>query len=160
MEKIVRPIALLLIIQLMTGFMIKFHPDEVTYPEGYRGWNHIKSGMLGPNHPNVHYRGFNHVYANDLAMKGFETGAFPEGTILIVDVIEASATNENYASEVKRHHMDVMQKDRVKFKATGGWGYAQFESDNRPRMLTIDQKKACFNCHLKQKDHVFSELRK
>ena len=60
----------------------------------------------------------------------------------------------------QRHHMDVMQKDSLKFASTGGWGYAQFERDNSRRMLTLEQKKACNTCHLKQNDHVFSTLRK
>jgi len=151
-------LAAAMVITIITSFNLFI--DEVPYPEGYRSWNHIKSGMLGPNHPNVQYRGFNHVYANDIAMKGFSSGTFPEGTILIMDVIEAVPANENFTGEGKRHHMDVIQKDSIRFKETGGWGYAQFESDNSRRMLTIDQKKTCFNCHLKQTDHVFSELRK
>ena len=161
MKKTLRVLAWIVMIAIMASFKTKrFTPEDVPYPEGYRSWNHIKSGMLGHNHPNVHYRGFNHVYANDLAMKGFETGTFPEGTILVVDVIEASVVNENYTAEGKRHHMDVLQKDSVRFTETGGWGYGQFETDNSRRMLTIDQKKVCLNCHLKQKDHVFSEPRK
>jgi len=158
MKKITGILAATMVIVIITSF--KPAIDEVPFPEGYRSWNHVKSGILGPNHPNVQYRGFNHVYANDIAMKGFTSGTFPEGTILIMDVIESVPVNENFTGEGKRHHMDVIQKDSIKFKETGGWGYAQFESDNSRRMLTIDQKKTCFNCHLKQKDHVFSELRK
>jgi hypothetical protein len=41
--------------------------NAILYPEGYRRWTHIKSGVVGPEHPNVKYRGFNHVYANEKA---------------------------------------------------------------------------------------------
>jgi hypothetical protein len=133
--------------------------DEVLYPTGYRGWTHIKSTILGPQHPNVNYRGFNHVYANDLAMKGYASGKFPEGSVLVLEVVEAVPA-ENYTSEAGRHHMDVIQKDSLMFASTGGWGYAQFERDNSRRMLTLEQKKTCNTCHLKQEDHVFSSLRK
>ena len=133
--------------------------DEIPYPEGYRRWMHIKSVVVGPEHPNVKYRGFNHVYGNEKAVEGYTSGNFPDGSSIVFDVVEV-VENNNYTSEVKRHHMDVMVKDSVKFLKTGGWGYAQFESDNSPRMLTLEQKVKCFNCHIKQKDHVFTELRK
>src|SRR5258708_4696598 len=88
--------------------------NSILYPEGYRRWTHIKSGIVGPEHPNVKYRGFNHVYANDKAFQGYESGIFPEGSVIVFDVIEA-ATNDNYTAEAKRNHMDVMVKDAVKF---------------------------------------------
>lgn len=146
---------------LITSFNMSSSADEVIpYPSGYRSWTHIKSGILRENHPNINYRGFNHFYANDQAVIGYESGNFPEGSVLVVEVIEAHSNGENYIGEGTRHHMDVMLKDSIKFNATGGWGYAQFENDNSSRMLTLDQKKACNNCHIKQKDHVFSEMRK
>lgn len=145
---------------LISSFKLAVPGDEeVGYPDGYRGWVHVKSSMVGPQHPNVNYRGFNHTYANDLAVQGYAKGKFPEGSVFVVEVVEA-APAENFTSEAGRRHMDVMQKDSVRFAATGGWGYAQFERDNSRRMLTLEQKKVCNTCHLKQNDHVFSELRK
>ena len=143
-----------------TSFTYKEPVDNpILYPEGYRRWTHIKSGIVGPEHPNVKYRGFNHVYANDKAFQGYESGIFPEGSVIVFDVIEA-ATNNNYTAEGKRDHMDVMVKDAAKFAATGGWGYAQFEGNGEPRMLTDETTTKCYQCHLKQSDHVFSEFRK
>jgi hypothetical protein len=133
--------------------------NPIPYPEGYRRWTHIKSNIVGPEHSNVKYRGFNHVYANDKAFQGYTSGTFPEGSVIVFDVIEA-ATNNHYTAEGKRDHMDVMVKDAVKFAATGGWGYAQFEGNGEPRMLTEETKTKCYQCHLKQSDHVFSEFRK
>jgi hypothetical protein len=143
-----------------TSFTFKKPADgPIAYPEGYRRWTHIKSSVLGPEHPNVSYRGFNHVYANDKAFQGFESGTFPEGSIIVFDVIEASTSNQ-YSAEGKRNHMDVMVRDATKFAATDGWGYAQFEADGKPRMLTEETTTKCYQCHLKQSDHVFSEFRK
>ena len=155
-------IASLAIVTLIGATSFTFHQptdDSIAYPEGYRRWTHIKSGVVGPDHPNVKYRGFNHVYANDKAFQGYETGIFPEGSVIVFDVIEAS-TNDHYTAEGKRHHMDVMVRDAVKFATTGGWGYAQFESDGAPRALTVETTTKCYQCHLKQSDHVFSEFRK
>lgn len=160
MKKYYPFISAMLVFCLLTGFhWTTYLDEEVAYPEDYRSWTHVKSGMLGPEHPNVNYRGFNHFYANDLAVKGYAEGDFPQGSILVVDVI-AAVPGANVTSEASRHHMDVMVRDSLRFASTGGWGYAQFEGDNRPRVLTLEQKNTCNNCHLKQKDHVFSELRK
>ena len=160
MKKYCAVVAGAILLILISSFKFIVSADEeVSYPDGYRGWAHVKSTMLGPQHPNINYRGFNHVYANDLAMKGYASGKFPDGSVFVLEVI-AAVPAENYTSEAARHHMDVIQKDSLKFASTGGWGYAQFEADNSPRMLTLDQKKACNTCHLKQEDHVFSTLRK
>lgn len=148
------------LMMLVSSFKFAVSVDEeVSYPAGYRAWTHVKSTILGPQHPNVNYRGFNHVYANALAMRGYPDGKFPEGSVFVLEVI-ATVPVENYTSEAGRHHMDVIQKDSLKFASTGGWGYAQFEGDNSRRMLTLEQKKACNACHLKQEDHVFSVPRK
>jgi hypothetical protein len=153
-------VAGVVLIILISSFKVSFpSDDEVPYPDGYRSWTHVKTSLLGPQHPNINYRGFNHVYANALAVEGYKTGKFPDGAVFVVEVIEMSSA-ENYTSESGRRHMDVMQKDSLKFASTGGWGYTQFERDNSPRPLTLEQKKGCNACHLKQKDHVFSELRK
>ena len=160
MKKYCAVVAGVVVIILISSFNVFIPPDEeVSYPDGYRSWTHIKTSFLGPQHPNVNYRGFDHIYANDFAVQGYATGKFPEGSVFVVEVIEAVPA-ENYTSEAERHHMDVMQKDSLRFASTGGWGYAQFERDNSRRMLTLEQKKTCNTCHLKQNDHVFSTLRK
>jgi hypothetical protein len=135
--------------------------DDVVYPAGYRKWTHVKSNFLTPEHANVHYRGFNHVYANGNAMVGYETGFFPDGSVIVFDVLEAvpNEKNSNYIQEAKHDHIDVMVRDSLKYAATGGWNYGQFETDNSPRQLTAEVKTQCFNCHAKQKDYVFSTYR-
>ena len=100
--------------------------EEVSYPAAYRGWTHVKSTILGPQHPNLNYRGFNHVYANDLAMKDTRAENFLKDPFLS---LKLSRPNRLKITPPKRqrHHMDVIQKDSLKFASTGGWGYAQFE---------------------------------
>ncbi len=132
--------------------------DGISYPEGFRKWTHIKSNFLDSTHPNVKYRGFNHVYANDKGMQGYETGIFPDGAIIVFDVIEAVHKN-NHSEEAKRNHIDVMVKDSTKFFSTGGWNFGQFEADKTPRVLTKEMKTKCADCHASQKDYVFSEFR-
>src|SRR5678810_656388 len=91
--------------------------NEVPYPEGFRQWTHIKTKVVGKQNYN---KGFNHIYANNKAMEGYTSGSFPEGSVLVFDVIESSIT-DSITNEEKRKHIDVMLKDSTKFADTGGW---------------------------------------
>jgi hypothetical protein len=45
------------LIILASSFKFAVPPDEeISYPDGYRAWTHVKSTVLGPQHPNVNYR--------------------------------------------------------------------------------------------------------
>jgi hypothetical protein len=53
-------------------------PEKVPYPEGYRRWTHVRSGLTGPESPDYQLTGgLHHIYANDKAMEGYEAGRFP-----------------------------------------------------------------------------------
>jgi len=135
--------------------------DEVPYPEGYRMWTHIKTGLIGPTNPNFQFSGgYHHIYANAKAMQGYTSGYFPEGSVIIFDVLDTKEQNGN-TQESSRNHLDVMVKDSLKYASTGGWGYEEFKGDSHTeRILTPTKKTQCFNCHAKKADYVFSEFRK
>ena len=135
--------------------------EEVPYPEGYRMWAHIKTGLIRPENPNFKFSdGYHHIYANAKAMQGYTSGNFPEGSILIFDVLDTKEQNGNI-QEGSRKHLDVMVKDSLKYTSTGGWGYEEFNGDSHTeRMLTPTVKIQCHNCHAKTSDNVFSEFRK
>jgi len=144
-----------------TGFIIRPKADEpVPYPEGFRKWTHIKTGLIGPNNPAFKTTGgFHHIYANDKAMQGYTSGYFPQGSIVVFDVIDGVEADGS-TIEGKRNHVDVMMKDSLRYTTTGGWGYEEFKSSSKTeRMLTETVRTACYNCHKKQADHIFSELR-
>jgi hypothetical protein len=94
--------------------------ETVPFPEGYRAWRHIKSGYIGPESKGFKlFGGFHHVYANELAIQGYTTGIFPEGSVLVFDVISAKES-EGIIDEGPRSTVDVMVKDSVKYAATHG----------------------------------------
>ncbi len=136
---------------------------EVPYPEGYRMWTHVKTGLIGPTNPNFKTTGgYHHIYANAKAMEGYMTGKFPEGSVLVFDVLDTKEQFGNIA-ENGRKHIDVMVKDSLKYSSTGGWGYEEFSGDSHTqRVLTPVTKAQCFSCHLTKKsnDFVFSSFRK
>lgn len=132
-------------------------PMEIAYPEGYRNWTHIKTYVVGPKSPAFPFiGGFNHVYANEKALKGYQTSHFPEGSIIVSDVIAAQYDSMNIR-EGRRHHLDVMVKDSLNYSETGGWGFEQFSEDSKTsRLLTVEKIATCANCHKKEKDMIFS----
>ena len=127
---------------------------SVDYPVGYRFWVHVKSVALAPPVPNPRNHGIHHIYANQLAMQGYKTGNFPDGSIIVFD-LRKTQTNNGVTKEVSRSFIDVMQKDSKRFEKTGGWGFEEFLGDTTDRTLSNEQKTACFTCHASQKEKGF-----
>ena len=134
--------------------------ESVPYPEGYRGWIHVKTYIVGPKSLAFKFiGGFNHVYANEKAMVGYRTGHFPNGSVIVSDVLQAKEDSVDIR-EGRRHHIDVMMRDSIKFADAGGWRFEEFKGDTTIRLLTPQTRVICANCHSKQKDMVFSVYRK
>src|SRR4051812_19989612 len=61
----------------------------VQYPAGYRQWTHVKSTLIGPQHPRFASNGgLHHFYANEKALEGYRTGNFLDGAVLVDDLLE------------------------------------------------------------------------
>lgn len=135
---------------------------KVPYPTGYRNWHHVKSMVIDKGHP-LHeaFGGIHHLYANPKAVAGYKSGKFPDGAIIVFDLLEAKST-DNAVTEGARKVAGVMHKDAKKFAATGGWGFEGFGAGDRAlRVVQGNAASACFACHAPQKEHgyVFSRLR-
>ena len=139
------------------------HAAEVAYPEGYRDWHHVKSMVIQPGHGLYDaFGGIHHLYANGKAMQGYRSGKFPDGAVIVFDLLEAPATG-NAITEGARKVVGVMAKDAKKFVATGGWGFEGFKGDSKSeRAVGANAAAACYQCHTSQKDRdfVFSAARK
>ncbi len=137
--------------------------QEVPYPNGYRDWHHAKTMVINPGHPLYDaFGGIHHLYANKRALEGYAKGKFPDGAVIVFDLLEVKVA-DNAVTEGPRKVVGVMHKDAKKFAATGGWGFEGFKGDSRTeRAVGANAAKACFECHTSQKgrDYVFSSLRK
>ena len=135
---------------------------QVPYPAGYRNWHHVKSMVIGKGHPLYEaFGGVHHLYANPKAVAGYKSGKFPDGAIIVFDLLEAKSA-DNAVIEGARKVVGVMHKDAKKFIATGGWGFEGFGGgDKTNRVVRDNAASACFACHEPQKgqDYVFSRLR-
>lgn len=160
-KNLVTTINTLIIFSCLLG-VAKAEDDLIEYPDGYRFWAHVESMVIQEGH-SLHesFGGIHHLYANDKALKGYQTGDFPEGAVIIFDLLEA--TTENYAVvESRRKILGVMVKNSKQYSDTAGWGFEGFVAgDPENRVVGNDYKEACFACHTAQKDndYVFSVWR-
>ena len=143
--------------------LIAADSKEVAYPAGYRQWTHVKSTLIGPQHPRFAANGgLHHFYANEKGMEGYRTGKFPDGAVLIDDLLEIKDTGGGVTAEGLRRRVAVMAKDSKRFPDTGGWGFEVFKANETKPSLNAEGKAACNACHSGRKghDYVFSQYRK
>ncbi|MDW8468895.1 MAG: cytochrome P460 family protein [Burkholderiales bacterium] len=119
--------------------------------------------IINPGHPLYEaFGGIHHIYANKKAMEGYRKGKFPDGAVIVFDLLETKSA-DNTITEGARKVVGVMHKDSKKWKDTGGWGFEGFKGDSTTeRAVGKNAVTACFNCHAQQKDkdYVFSAYRK
>lgn len=160
-KNLVTTIITLIIFSCLLG-VTKAEDRLIEYPDGYRYWAHVKSMVIQEGHSLYEsFGGIHHLYANDKALEGYKSGVFPEGAIIIFDLLVANSEN-NAIVENERKVLGVMEKDSKRFSATAGWGFEGFVAgDSGKRAVGKDYKEACFACHTVQKDsdYVFSKWR-
>lgn len=135
-------------------------PGPVPYPEGYRSWHHVKSMVIQPGHPLADpFAGIHHVYADRGAVEGLRTGRYPEGAVLVFDLLEARHA-DHAVTEGPRKLLGVMVRDSAA-RETGGWRFEAFRGSSRTERLVQDGGRACFACHRQASGSgfVFSRLR-
>jgi cytochrome c553 len=135
---------------------------EVPYPDGFRDWKHVKSMVIEEGHPLFEsFGGIHHIYANQLALEGYRSGRFPDGSVIVLDLLQARRA-DNAVTEGFRKVVGVMHKDSKAYAQTGGWGFEGFGGNSRTtRLVRANAATACYACHIAQgpSDYVFSSLR-
>lgn len=136
--------------------------DGVPYPEGYRDWTHVKSMVIEEGHPLYDgFGGIHHLYANAQAMQGYRTGSFPDGAVIVFDLLAAERADDAL-TEGAREVLGVMVKDAAAHADTGGWGFEGWaEGDPARPVVGAAAAEACFACHtaVAERGHVFSAWR-
>jgi len=138
-------------------------PGAVPYPTNYRDWTHVKSMVIEPGHAlHSSFGGIHHLYANPQALEGYRTGRFPDGAIIVFDLLEAKSA-DHAVTEGARKVVGVMRRDAKRYAATGGWGFEGFAGDSdTQRVVGPNAATACFACHQAKRDqgYVFSSYRR
>jgi hypothetical protein len=155
----IRTALLVVLICLAGSGVLLSQSDKVSYPQQYRKWWHVKTTLIGPQNSNfARNGGFHEFYANDTALEGYRTGKFPDGSMLVDVRLEAKDV-DGVSVEGNKVRVAVMSKQAARYPDTGGWGFEIFKSDTQEGSLSPGEKAACFTCHQKGRDSVFSEFR-
>jgi len=149
---------------LIVRFALSAQTDEASsFPKEFRKWAHVKSVLVGPESAAFATEGgIHHIYANDKALEGYDSGKFPDGSVVVYDLLETKDVAGN-TIEGQTRRVDVMIKQSDRYASTGGWEFMSFSGDEQSNgKLTATRQSACASCHAHRKDHdsVFSEFRK
>jgi len=133
-------------------------PNGITIPAGYKDWRLIGVSQRSDNNT------MRAVLGNDIAVTAARTGKtnpWPEGSIL-AKLVWKSAKHDRWETATEAGdfvHAEFMTKDSVKYKDTGGWGYARWLGmDQKPYGKDANFVQECFGCHtpVKDRDWVFT----
>ena len=109
LEQFFKSIFVLLTVLFLNIQLVYAEDEKVAYPEGFRNWSHVKSQIVNETHPRYEsIGGIHHIYANDKAMEGYKTKKFPEGSIIVFDLLEADK-KEGIINEGKRRWIGHIQ---------------------------------------------------
>jgi hypothetical protein len=137
---------------------------DITIPKDYRDWR-----LVSVAHEAGDLNDIRAILGNDAAIEAYRDGkpAFPDGAIiarLAWKYVAADEDNKVFGREQSfvagpqpNWYLQLMVKDSIKYAATGGWGFAQFDKNGNP---SADRAKleTCFPCHVpaKTQDYVFT----
>lgn len=144
--------------------------DTLLRPDGYREWVFVGSSTGLNYSPNAapssatSRTDFKNVYINPSSYREFvKTGAFPEGTVMVLEIAQAANKNEpglqgSFAS--KYIALEASVKDSKRF--SGGWAYFGF-TDQEGKLKDKAKpfpESACLSCHQQKAatDRVFTQF--
>jgi hypothetical protein len=132
-------------------------------PSGYRDWK-----LVSVAHEEGNLNDIRAILGNDPAIAAYREAKlpFPDGSIIARIAWSYVPSEENnkvfgraqsfVPGPAPAWYLQFMVKDSVKYAATGGWGFAQFDKDGKP--ADEAKLKTCFPCHVpvKARDFVFT----
>jgi len=144
--------------------------DTLVRPVGYREWVFVGSSLglrydqNAGEKPASRSEPYHNVYINPTAYREFSnTGKFPEGTMMILELASAETKNEpGLQGSYQKSYLalEASVKDSKRFE--NGWAYFSFtEKDGKPKSKARPFPSAdCWSCHHQKAatDHVFTQF--
>jgi Cytochrome P460 len=132
-------------------------------PPGYRDWK-----LISVAHEEGQLNDIRAILGNETAIGTYRENKlpFPEGAIIARIAWKYVPSEENnkvfgraqsfVPGAQPDSYLQFMVKNSVRYAATGGWGYGQFDKDGKP--VGEAPLKTCFPCHQKiaARDFVFT----
>jgi len=143
---------------------------KVLRPEGYRKWVFVGTSLglryMGEGGVDEGPGSFHNVYIQPEVYDAFvKTGAFPEKTILAMEIYSAGTKEPNselsggfFGDQLTGFSAAIKDKERF----LEGWGYVSFMRDGSKLAATAEpfRKSQCYDCHLEHgaTDNVFTQF--
>lgn len=133
-------------------------PNGLKVPQGYQDWQ-----VIGTAHRTDH-NSLRIIVGNDIAVAAARSGdtkPWPKGSIL-GKLVWKDSRHPAWAQATvpgELSHIEFMFKDALKYKQTGGWGYARWKGMAAvPYGENAGFAQECYECHkiVKQDDYVFT----
>jgi Cytochrome P460 len=139
--------------------------DTLLRPEGYREWVFVGSSL------GLRYEGgkkqperleFKNVYIDPAAYRAYkETGAFPRGTVLVLETAAGEEKKEpglRGSFQKELNGLSAAVKDKGRFP--DGWAYFSFSDGPGKTKARPAKKSACYDCHREKgaEDNVFTQF--
>jgi hypothetical protein len=131
-------------------------PNGVPFLPGYQDWKVVSTTDRGDNHT------LRIITGNDLAMKAIEgqtLPSWPEGAAFAKITFQAAEDGQGHVVPGKFVQVEFMEKHRVQYAGTGGWGYARFKGATlTPYGVGPHFDNECLGCHepVRENDYVYS----
>jgi len=134
-------------------------PNGIPFPSDYINWQVISSSHRIDN------KTLRVIFGNAIAVKAARSGninPWPKGAML-GKVVWKEAKDKHWPTAIvpkKFVHAEFMLKDEVKYKSTGGWGYARWVGrDLKAYGKNESFANECVACHtlVKNQDYVFTK---
>src|SRR2546423_5703808 len=89
--------------------------ETAAFLKEFRRWAHVKSVLVGPRSAAFATEGgIHHIYANDKALEGYESGKFPDGSVIVYDLLQTKEVASN-TIEGQTRRVDVMVKQSERY---------------------------------------------
>lgn len=131
-------------------------PNGVPFLPGFADWKVMSTTDRGDNGT------LRIITANDAAVRaiaGHQLPSWPEGTAFAKITWQAADDGHGHLKPGKFVQVEFMEKNRVEFAGTGGWGYARFKGDDlKPYGDGPHFDNECVRCHepVRGNDYVYS----
>ena len=75
---------------ILLSLAVLYGAESVQYPENFRRWIHVGTGVILPGGPLPESeQGMHHIFANQKAIDGYSSGDFADGSIIVYELREA-----------------------------------------------------------------------
>lgn len=139
--------------------------NELVRPQGYREWVFVGASLgMSYNETPRKEPHFHNIYLHPRAYREYkQTGRFPEGTILAMEVLTpGSQASINRQGQFEDRSLGVEAAVRDSSRFPEGWAYFNFIRPGQTAAPTARAfpKEACWDCHKAhaETDNVFTQF--